>query len=623
MDFLKKIFKKYKKFSLIFADFACIVFSYLTFILIRFDEGISQIIVDQTFYTVMLTTVCTVIALIIGRCYNTLWKYSSLREYGRTMGFFALGCVPALIARAFLPDLLLSHKIMLIFGFLSAVMVVISRVAIRMILSVTDLPRKQKGGVNTLIVGGGSAAKLLIEDILRNQSHLYSIVGIIDDNPQKVGRSIHGYRVFGSRKNIPAVVKEQSVEMIIIAIPSADQASLQKILSICSETSCKIKILPGIEQSMSDKKSISSNAIRDVEIEDLLERDPIHLDNQSLKSQIGGKTVLVTGGGGSIGSELCRQIAKYNPGKLVVVDCYENNAYDLQQELRYQYPDLSLDVIIASVRDQKRLDELFSHYRPQLVFHAAAHKHVPLMEVSPQEAIKNNVFGTFNTALTAHKYQVEKFVLISTDKAVNPTNIMGATKRICEMITQSIQSISETDFVAVRFGNVMGSNGSVIPLFKRQIQRGGPVTVTHKDITRYFMTIPEASQLVLQAASFATGGEIFVLDMGRPVKIYDLAEKLIRLSGYTPGKDIEIKVSGLRPGEKLYEELLMAEEGLTNTSHNKIFIGQPIACEYEQLTRQLEDLKAVLYDTDPDSVKKAVAAMVDTYSPDLDCNKTK
>ncbi len=619
MDFLKK----YKKYSLIILDFVCITLAYVAFVVMRFDDGIPNSIMDQTFNTVMLTTLCSCIALICGRCYNTLWKYSSLREYARTMFYFGIGMVPALLARVIFSELFLSPKIMMVFGFLSVVMIVITRVAIRMILSASDLSHKSGDGAKTLIVGGGSAAKLLIEDIQKNQQHLYSVVGIIDDNPQKVGRSIHGYRVFGSRKDIPAIAKEQNAAVIIIAIPSADQNTLQKILAICSETTCKIKILPGIGESIAEKKSISSNSIRDVEIEDLLERDPIHLDNWSLKTQIEGKTVLVTGGGGSIGSELCRQIAKYNPGKLVVVDCYENNAYDLQQELRYQYPDLTLETIIASVRDQKRLDELFDHYRPQLVFHAAAHKHVPLMEKSPQEAIKNNVFGTYNTALTAHKYQVEKFVLISTDKAVNPTNIMGATKRICEMITQSIQAISETDFVAVRFGNVLGSNGSVIPLFKRQIQHGGPVTVTHKDITRYFMTIPEAAQLVLQAASFATGGEIFVLDMGRPVRIYDLAEKLIRLSGYTPGKDIEIKVSGLRPGEKLYEELLMAEEGLTNTSHNKIFIGQPIACEYEQLTKQLENLKAVLYGTDPDAVKTAVAAMVDTYSPDLDCNKAK
>ena len=619
MDFLRKL----KKYGVILVDFVCVTLAYVTFIVMRFDEGIPVEIVDQTFNTVMVTTCFSCICLIAGRCYNTLWKYSSLREYGRTLGYFELGTVPVLLLRTLFPKLFLSHKIIIIFSFLSAILVVMTRVGMRMVFSSAKRRNSGENGANTLIIGGGSAAKLLIDDILHHQNHLYNIVGIIDDNPEKVGRSIHGYRVLGFRKDIPRVAEEQNVEVIIIAIPSLDQSALQKILSACSETTCKIKILPSIEQSIAEKKSISTNAIRDVEIEDLLERDPIRLDNQSLSAQIGGKTVLVTGGGGSIGSELCRQIARYQPGKLVVVDCYENNAYDLQQELRYQYPDLSLDVIIASVRDQKRLDELFDFYRPQLVFHAAAHKHVPLMEVSPQEAIKNNVFGTYNTALTAHKYQAEKFVLISTDKAVNPTNIMGATKRICEMITQSVQAISETDFVAVRFGNVLGSNGSVIPLFKRQIQRGGPVTVTHKDITRYFMTIPEAAQLVLQAASFATGGEIFVLDMGRPVKIYDLAEKLIRLSGYTPGKDIEIKVSGLRPGEKLYEELLMAEEGLTNTSHNKIFIGQPIACEYEQLTKQLEALKAVLYDTDPDGVKQAVAAMVDTYTPDLDSTKAK
>ncbi len=619
MDFLRK----FKKYGLILIDYVCITLAYVVFILMRFDDAIPAEIVDQAFNTVIATALFSCISLVISKCYNTLWKYSSLREYGRTLGYFELGTIPVFLLRVIFPKQFLSHKIILIFSFLAAVLIVITRVGMRMVLSSAKRRTKNQNGANTLIVGGGSAAKLLIEDIFRHQSHLYNIVGIIDDNPEKVGRSIHGFRVLGFCRDIPRVAQEQNAETIIVAIPSLSQTALQEILAVCSETTCKIKILPGIEQSISDKKSVSTEAVRDVEIEDLLERDPIRLDNQSLTTQIAGKTVLVTGGGGSIGSELCRQIAKYKPGKLVVVDCYENNAYDLQQELRYQYPELPLEVIIASVRDQKRLDELFDYYRPQLVFHAAAHKHVPLMEKSPQEAIKNNVFGTYNTALTAHKYQVEKFVLISTDKAVNPTNIMGATKRICEMITQSIQAISETDFVAVRFGNVLGSNGSVIPLFKRQIQRGGPVTVTHKDITRYFMTIPEAAQLVLQAASFATGGEIFVLDMGRPVKIYDLAEKLIRLSGYIPGKDIEIKVSGLRPGEKLYEELLMAEEGLTNTSHNKIFIGQPIACEYEQLTKQLETLKEVLYDTNPDGVKKAVAAMVDTYTPDLDEEKVK
>ncbi len=617
MDFLKR----YKKYCFILVDIICVVLAYLSYVVMRADEGFAHAYIDRAINTVILTSVAAVICMIAGGCYDNLWKYSGLREYMRTMAFFLIATVFVILGKVVVPELFFSYAVILIFSFMSAVMVIISRVAARLILSVTDLPHKSIGGVNTLIIGGGSAAKMLLDDIGRGNIQQYHVVGIIDDNPLKAGRYIGNYKVLGNRKDILAACEKFNVEIIIIAIPSASQNELQKLVTICSDTGCRVKILPSIAQSIANDEGISSQSIRDVEIEDLLEREPIHLDNDSLEKQISGKTVLVTGGGGSIGSELCRQIAKYQPGKLIVLDCYENNAYDLQQELRYQYPDLSLDTIIASVRDQKRLDELFSKYRPQLVFHAAAHKHVPLMEKSPQEAIKNNVFGTWNTAHAAHKYQVEKFVLISTDKAVNPTNVMGATKRICEMITQAIQTISETDFVAVRFGNVLGSNGSVIPLFKRQIQRGGPVTVTHKDITRYFMTIPEAAQLVLQAASFATGGEIFVLDMGRPVRIYDLAEKLIRLSGYIPNVDMEIKVTGLRPGEKLYEELLMAEEGLTNTSHNKIFIGQPLGCQYEELKTQLEALKAVLWDTEPDGVKEAVSRMVDTYSPDLDSNK--
>ena len=609
--------RKYKKYTFILVDCICVVLAYLAYMVLRFENGITAEYVNRALYTVLLTFLVAPVCMLISGCYDNLWKYSGLREYLRTMVTFLIASVFVILGRVLFPDIFLSEKVILFFSFVSAVMVVMSRVAVRLILSATDFSHKRTGGDTTLIIGGGSAAKMLLDDISRGNIPQYNVVGIIDDNPEKVGRYIGNLKVLGNRKDIFSVCEQYRVAVIIIAIPSASQKEIQKLVTICSETGCRVKILPSLAQSMADNKGISSHSIRDVEIEDLLERDPIILDNDSLQSQIGGKTVLVTGGGGSIGSELCRQIAKYRPGKLIVVDCYENNAYDLQQELRYQYPDLSLDTIIASVRDEKRLDELFSYYRPQLVFHAAAHKHVPLMETSPQEAIKNNVFGTWNTVHVAHKYHVEKFVLISTDKAVNPTNIMGATKRICEMITQAMQGVSETDFVAVRFGNVLGSNGSVIPLFKRQMKHGGPLTVTHKDITRYFMTIPEAAQLVLQAASFAHGGEIFVLDMGRPVKIYDLAEKLIRLSGYTPNKDIEIKVTGLRPGEKLYEELLMAEEGLTNTSHNKIFIGQPLGCEYQILSQQLDELRAVLWDTDPDGVKQAVANMVDTYSPDF------
>ena len=615
--------KRYKKYAFIPVDILCVLLAYLFTLLLRCDNGIPREFMVEAQNTVFVGSILTVICLLLARGYENLWKYSSIRDYSKTIILCGIAVCILLLIKLIFPDPFLTEKLILFSGAVSAVLIVGTRIVARVVLSVTDLPYKMNTGENTLIIGGGSAAKLLIDDMQRGNTQPYHIVGIIDDNPEKMGRYIGNYKVLGNRKEILGVCEKYRVEVIIIAIPSADSKELQKILTICSETGCKIKLMPGIEQAIQENGKLSSKSIRDVEIEDLLERDPIHLDNHSLKMQISDKTVLVTGGGGSIGSELCRQIAKYNPKKLVVVDCYENNAYDLQQELRYQYPELSLDTIIASVRDEKRLDELFAHYRPQLVFHAAAHKHVPLMETSPQEAIKNNVFGTWNVAHAAHKYQVEKFVLISTDKAVNPTNIMGATKRICEMITQAIQSISETDFVAVRFGNVLGSNGSVIPLFKRQISHGGPVTVTHKDITRYFMTIPEAAQLVLQAASFATGGEIFVLDMGKPVRIYDLAEKLIRLSGYIPDKDIHIKVTGLRPGEKLYEELLMAEEGLTNTSHNKIFIGQPLGCRYETLKEQLEHLKTVLWDTEPDAVKQAVSDMVDTYSPDLDCDKVR
>ena len=613
--------RRYKKYSFIPIDIVCMVLAYLFTLLLRCDNGIPKEFMDVAQNTVAVANVFVVICMLIGRGYDNLWKYSSIKDYMKTMVILGIATILLLILKVCFPAPFITVKIILFSNFIGTIMIVGSRICARVVLSLTDFPNRKDAGERTLIIGSGSAAKLLIDDIQRSNVQQYYVVGLIDDNPEKIGRYIGAHKVLGDRKSIVAVCQHHKIEVIIIAIPSAHPVEMQKLITICSETGCKVKLMPSIDRMISDEKAVSS--IRDVEIEDLLERDPILLDNDSLQSQISGKTVMVTGGGGSIGSELCRQIAKYNPGKLIVLDCYENNAYDLQQELRYQYPELSLDTIIASVRDEKRLHELFEHYRPQLVFHAAAHKHVPLMEKSPQEAIKNNVFGTWNTVHAAHQYGVEKFVLISTDKAVNPTNVMGATKRICEMITQAMQPVSQTDFVAVRFGNVLGSNGSVIPLFKRQLKHGGPLTVTHKDITRYFMTIPEAAQLVLQAASFAHGGEIFVLDMGRPVRIYDLAEKLIRLSGYTPNKDIKIHVTGLRPGEKLYEELLMAEEGLTNTSHNKIFIGQPLGCEYQSLSHQLDELKEVLWNSDADMVKRAVAKIVDTYSPDLDCDKQK
>ena len=422
--------------------------------------------------------------------------------------------------------------------------------------------------------------------------------------------------MLGTSSDIVRICSEHDVEIILFAIPSASDEVKQRILTICSETNCEIKILPSVDQILKDGGEILKK-FKKIQIEDLLEREPVELDNKGLLEVIQDKTILVSGGGGSIGSELCRQIVKFSPGKLVILDNYENTTYELQNELLRAYPDLDLDIVIGSVRGKPRLDAVFKVYKPAMVFHAAAHKHVPLMEFSPSEAVKNNVFGTYNIARCADEFGVKKFVMISTDKAVNPTNVMGATKRICEMIVQSMQEVSTTEFVAVRFGNVLGSNGSVIPLFKKQIEEGGPVTLTHKDITRYFMTIPEAAQLVLQSASYAKGGEIFVLDMGKPVRIYDLAEKLIKLSGYTPNVDMEIKTTGLRPGEKLYEELLMDEEGLTKTAHSKIFIGKPIFCDIVSLTKQLEHLREVTETMDKVKIKEAVAEITGTYIIDM------
>ncbi len=472
--------------------------------------------------------------------------------------------------------------------------------------------RHQKNSTKLLIVGAGSAARMFISDLLVNHDLIYDIVGLVDDDPAKQNTIFAGKRVLGTRDDIVHICASKEVDEILIAMPSAGDMEIRKMVEICSKTDCKVRILPSISQTIEYAKEYRKK-IREVQIEDLLAREPVMLNNHEIVQVLEGKTVLVSGGGGSIGSELCRQIAAFNPQKLIIVDIYENNAYDLQTELKMVYPFLNMVVLIASVRDVNRMEQIFETHRPDIVFHAAAHKHVPLMEDSPGEAVKNNVFGTLNLAVCADKFHVEKFVLISTDKAVNPTNVMGATKRICEMIVQSFQPASKTEFVAVRFGNVLGSNGSVIPLFKRQIQNGGPVTVTHREITRFFMTITEATQLVLQASYYAKGGEIFVLDMGEPVKIYDLAVNLIRLSGYKPNVDIEIKITGLRPGEKLYEEILMDEEGLQKTAHSKIFVGQPIFCDYDTLKRDLAVLKSAADSGDEASVINAISKIVPTY----------
>lgn len=463
---------------------------------------------------------------------------------------------------------------------------------------------------NIMIVGAGSAGNSILKEIETSSYLTMHVCCLIDDNRGCQGKSMRGIPIVGGREAIPEAVQTYDIDEIIIAIPSAPRSEIKKIVEICKETGCTIQMVPGIYQLINGDVSISQ--LREVEIEDLLGREPVKINVDEIIGYIEGKTVLVTGGGGSIGSELCRQLAAHNPKRLIIVDIYENNAYDIQQELKSKFPKLDLVVLIASVRNEERIDQIFDEYRPDIVYHAAAHKHVPLMEDSPGEAIKNNVFGTYKTAKAADKYGVKKFVLVSTDKAVNPTNIMGASKRMCEMVVQMMNEQSKTDFVAVRFGNVLGSNGSVIPLFKKQIMAGGPVTVTDPNIIRYFMTIPEAVSLILQAGAYAKGGEIFVLDMGEPVKILDLAENLIKLSGFRVGEDIEIVFTGLRPGEKMYEELLMDEEGLKDTANALIHIGKPIEFNKDEFMSKLGELKEIS-EEHPEQVKKAVSEIVTTY----------
>ena len=471
-----------------------------------------------------------------------------------------------------------------------------------------------------MIIGAGSAGEKILRETLVTPKINKEVVCFIDDDLSKKGRRIHNVPVVGGRNEILQQAEKYHVDEIYIALPSIDDKEVSEILNICKETKCKLKKLPGIYQFLNDE--ITLEKLKNVEVQDLLGRDPVQVNLKEIMGYVKDKVVMVTGGGGSIGSELCRQIAASNPKQLIIVDIYENNAYDIQLELQRKYPKLNLETMIASVRDQNKINDLFAYYKPDIVYHAAAHKHVPLMEVSPGEAIKNNIFGTKNIAELAHKYEVSRFVLISTDKAVNPTNIMGATKRATEMIIQTMNESSKTEFVAVRFGNVLGSNGSVIPLFKKQIEEGGPITVTHPEIIRYFMTIPEAAQLVLQAGAYAKGGEIFVLDMGKPVKIYDLAENLIRLSGYTPNSDIKIEITGLRPGEKLYEELLMNNDNLTKTAHNKIFIDKPETISLNKIIKQIDDLLFVAKIGNKNMLKDKLKEIVPTYnSPEFYNNK--
>lgn len=495
-------------------------------------------------------------------------------------------------------------------------MLYVGRFAVKIYVTITRSSRaaaEKKASVRVAVIGAGSAGSMLIREMKSTDKVNMTPVCVLDDDAHKVGQYINGVKVVGKISDVVWVSEKYRVEEIVLAIPSVSKKRTKEIVEECQKTGCKIKIAPGAYQIISGKVSVSD--IRPVSIQDLLGREQVKINIEEIIGYIEGKVVMVTGGGGSIGSELCRQLAGHNPSELIIVDIYENNAYDIQQELIRKYPNLKLTVLIASVRDSKRVNNIFEKYKPRIVFHAAAHKHVPLMEQSPNEAVKNNVSGTFKVADAAGRNGVEKFILISTDKAVNPTNIMGASKRICEMIVQAMNSKYKTDYVAVRFGNVLGSNGSVIPLFMKQIAEGGPVTVTDKNIVRYFMTIPEAVSLVLQAGAYAKGGEIFVLDMGEQVRIYDLAEKMIKLSGLEPHKDIEIKIVGLRPGEKLFEERLMAEEGLQKTANDMISVGKPLIFDEENLFRKIQQLYVEAYN-ETDKMKQLVHELVTTYKID-------
>ncbi len=545
-----------------------------------------------------------------------MWFLAGTKSYSNL--FLAMCCV--LVTNVLISYLFpIGHHFAFLYNLLFILWSISSRMAVRGFYKLLKMKNHKIASthtINVLIVGAGASAALLLRDLSANSSSkvYYNVIGFIDSDPHKIGSYVENIRVRGDDSSIIPLCAKYDVDEIYIAIPSSDIATRSRILNICNQTGCKLKMMDHLENSLHEGKKIFT---RNVNIDDLLQRPPVHLDNSIIESDIKNQVVLVTGGGGSIGSELCRQIARFSPLKLIIFDIYENGAYDLQMELNERFPDLSVEVIIGSVRDADRLAQVFESYRPHIVFHAAAHKHVPLMEVSPAEAIKNNIFGTYNVAQCADRYHVEKFIFISTDKAVNPTNVMGATKRMCEMIIQAMDKQSHTKFMAVRFGNVLGSNGSVIPLFKRQIAHGGPLTVTHKDITRFFMTIPEAAQLVIQAAASAGGGEIFILDMGSPVRIYDLAENLIRLSGYRPNVDIPIQVVGLRPGEKLYEELLMNEEGLTHTQHEKIFIGKPSDITMADVNNKLQILKEALPSNDVATIQNALKATIPTYHPSL------
>lgn len=611
---LKNPKKRIRVSLLILYDILVIGISEYMALLIRFEFRpgmIKKVFLESMIQYTPVNIGCTLVIFALFSLYESLWRYASVTELLNLTLACIVSCMLQLVGM-YMMGYHLPRSYYILYLLILLPLMMAGRFSYRLlrIFKQRVYTDRLEKPIITMVIGAGDAGTLIIKE-LQSSYHLSNkVVCIIDDNPQKKNTKLLGIPIVGGREEILNAVKHYKVQEIIVAIPTMHPKDKKELLECCKDSGCKLRILPGVYQLINEEVSIAK--LREVEIEDLLGRDPVETNLESVLQYVQNKRVLITGGGGSIGSELCRQIAAPHPALLIVVDIYENSVYDIQQELKRDYPELNLVVLIGSVRNTHRINSIFEKYHPELVYHAAAHKHVPLMESSPNEAIKNNVFGTLNTAKAAAENGCRRFILISTDKAVNPTNIMGASKRICEMIIQTLNMTSKTEFVAVRFGNVLGSNGSVIPLFRKQIEEGGPVTVTDKNIIRYFMTIPEAVSLVLQAGAYAKGGEIFVLDMGEPMRIDDLARNLIKLSGLKPDEDIKIEYTGLRPGEKLYEELLMAEEGLQKTAHEKIFIGKPLEFDREEFLKQLQELKKEAYQ-DGEHIRESVRAIVSTY----------
>lgn len=623
---------KYSRMTLLaIVDIVIINVAYIFALLLRFEFDLDSNMFNSYFAVyvdnMLMISIAAILGLAISGAYTSIWKYAGSDELVK----LALGTV---ISQLFvmgyiqMTQQMLPRSTYVISGMLIFLGIGFTRMAYRYIRKIKNTKFSSgliftKGGligkdtIKVMVIGAGDAGAAMINEIKHHPEYGKRVVVAIDDDPAKKGKRIAGVKVVGDRYSIRSTARKYSVDEIIVAIPSANKKSIQEILNECNRTRCKIKILPSLIDLINEKVSVSK--LRDVDVEDLLGREPVSINLREISGYVEGKIVLITGAGGSIGSELCRQVARFKPRQMVALDIYENGVFELSNEIKASFPQLEFEVVIASVRSKQRMEEVFKKYKPHVVFHTAAHKHVPLMETNPGEALKNNILGTKNIVDASDRHLVERFVMISTDKAVNPTNVMGATKRVCEMIVQDKSKKSKTNYVAVRFGNVLGSNGSVIPIFRKQIEKGGPVTVTHPEITRYFMTIPEAVQLVIQAGAMAQGGEIFILDMGEPVKIMDLAENVIRLSGYVPNVDIDIEITGLRPGEKLYEELLLEEEGIEKTSHNKIYVGHPLELEdkllrlieNDELADEIEDVAA----RSNEEIKSWLKEIVPTYSP--------